>query len=260
MNFDHLRIQRHDAVALITIARPDRLNALNLAIISELDEAVASLVEEDEIGALVVTGDGPKAFVAGADIAEIRSMSAIQARRFAQRGQALMRRIETASKPVVAAVNGFALGGGLELALSCHLRYASRGARLGLPEVKLGLIPGFGGTQRLARAVGRQRALEMMLTGEPIDADAAFRYGLLLEVLAPDALLEHAIASAARLAQAAPVARERILASVDAGLDLPLERALALEISYFAECCASEDMREGTGAFLEKRKPAFRGR
>lgn len=260
MSFDQLELERRGAVALLTISRPEKLNALNAATVAELDAAIASLIEDEAIGAVVLTGAGRKAFVAGADIAEIRDLGPIEARAFAARGQALMRRIEAAPIPVIAAINGFALGGGLELALACHLRYASATARLGLPEIKLGLIPGFGGTQRLPRAVGRARALEMMLSGEPIDADAAERRGLVQQVFAPEELLDYTLEFAASLADAAPVARSRILASVDSGLDLPLERALELERANFALCAATDDMREGTAAFLEKRKPEFTGR
>jgi len=260
MEFENLDITRRGAVALLTVSRPDKLNALNAATIAELDRAFVSLTDNDGTRAIVLTGAGEKAFVAGADIAEIRATDGPAAQRFAARGQALMRRIETAPVPVLAAINGFALGGGLELALACHLRYASGNARLGLPEIKLGLIPGFGGTQRLTRAVGRARALEMMLSGEPIDARTAHRYGLVLEVAEPGELLEHALGVAEQLAAAAPFARRQILACVHAGEDLPLERALELETAKFALCCATDDMREGTGAFLEKRKPRFTGR
>jgi len=260
MNFDFLNVEHHDGVARITVSRPDKLNALNAATIAELDGAIASLVGQSDIGALVITGAGNKAFIAGADIAELRGLSALDAERFAARGQALMRRIETASVPVVAAINGFALGGGLELALACHIRYASENARLGLPEIKLGLIPGFGGTQRLPRAIGRARAIEMMLSGEPVDARTAERDGLVQAVVAPDELLPKATALAERLAVQAPIARERILSSIDRGMDLPLERSLELERSNFTVCCATADMKEGTSAFLERRAPSFKGR
>lgn len=260
MRFDYLNVQQHNGVARITVSRPDKLNALNAATITELDEAIAALLVRQEIGALIITGSGEKAFIAGADIAELRALSVPDAERFAARGQALMRRIETASIPVIAAINGFALGGGLELALACHIRYASDNARLGLPEIKLGLIPGFGGTQRLPRAVGRARAIEMMLSGEPVDARTAQLDGLVQTVVAQNELLTTATALAERLANQAPVARARILASVDAGLDLPLERAMELERSNFTICCATEDMKEGTSAFLERRAPSFKGR
>lgn len=260
MNFENLKVELHRNVAIVTINRPDKLNALNQKTIEELHQAFASLTGRDETRALVITGAGEKAFVAGADISEIRDQDPLQAREFSQRGQQLMRRIETTDKPVIAAINGFALGGGLELALACHFRYASENARLGLPEIKLGIIPGFGGTQRLSRLVGRSRALEMMLTGEPIDAQSAERYGLVQGVMPAGQVLDHAIGIAEGLSKAAPHAVRAILEATDRGLDMPLDQALDFETARFALCCATDDMREGTAAFLEKRKPDFTGR
>lgn len=260
MNYQNLQLEQRERVATLTISRPEKLNALNHRTIDELLAAFQSLDDRAEIRVVVVTGAGEKAFVAGADIGEIRDQSPLQARQFSKVGQRLMRRVETMSKPVIAAVNGFALGGGLELALACHFRYASENARLGLPEIKLGIIPGFGGTQRLSRLVGRSRAIEMMLTGEPVDARTAERYGIVQGVVAQGEVHQHALEIAGRLAEAAPHAVRAILDAVDRGLDMPLDPALDFETSQFALCCASEDMREGTSAFLEKRKPNFTGR
>ena len=174
MTYETLQIEMHDQVVVLTVARPEKLNALDHRTIGELHRAFEAFAGDDSIRAVVVTGAGEKAFVAGADIAEIREQTPLDARRFSERGQQLMRRIETMTKPVIAAINGYCLGGGLELALACHVRYASENARLGLPEIKLGILPGFGGTQRLSRLIGRGRALEMILTGEPVDAHTAF--------------------------------------------------------------------------------------
>ena len=260
MNYENLQLDLHGNVALLTVARPDKLNALDRKTLGELHQAFGDLADDTEIRAIVLTGAGEKAFVAGADIAEIRDQSPLDARRFSERGQQLMRRIETMSKPVIAAINGYCLGGGLQLALACHFRYASENARLGLPEIKLGIIPGFGGTQRLSRLIGRSRALEMILTGEPVDARTAEGYGIVQSVVAAGEVAEHALGVARRLAEAAPHAIGAILETVDNGLDMPLEQGLGFETARFALCCATEDMREGTAAFLEKRKPEFTGR
>lgn len=260
MQFDNLQVERRGLVAIATINRPDKLNALNHRTVDELHQAFDTFAGDDEVRAVVVTGAGDKAFVAGADIQEIRDQDPLQAREFSERGQQLMRRIETMTKPVIAAINGFALGGGLELALACHLRYAAGSARLGLPEIKLGIIPGFGGTQRLARVAGKGRALEMMLSGEPVDAQTAERLGIVQAVVADEPVLEHATRLAERLATAAPHATSAILAATDRGPDMSLDAALAFETARFALCCATGDMREGTAAFLEKRKPQFTGR
>lgn len=260
MQFENLQVEWRGPVAIVTIDRPDKLNALNRRTIEELHQAFDTFAGDDEVRAVVVTGAGDKAFVAGADISEIRDQTPLQARGFSERGQQLMRRIETMRKPVIAAINGFALGGGLELALACHLRYAADGARLGLPEIKLGIIPGFGGTQRLARVAGKGRALEMMLAGEPVDAETAERHGIVQGVVFDGLVLDRATGFAQRLAKSAAHATSAILAATDRGPDMSLDAALAFETARFALCCATEDMREGTAAFLEKRKPEFTGR
>jgi len=259
MSYDNLQVESGTPVARITINRPEKLNALNQATIAELDAAFAAVEADTAVRTVVLTGSGDKAFAAGADIGEIRDQAPLAAERFSRAGQRLMRRIETGRKPVIAAINGYALGGGLELALACHLRLAGRNARIGLPEITLGLLPGFGGTQRLTRLIGRGPALGMMLTGEPIRAERAAALGLLELVDDDRPVLDAAVAMAERLAASAPLAIEAILESVTHGQDMPIDAALAFESARFGLCCASEDMREGTGAFVEKRKPRFRG-
>jgi enoyl-CoA hydratase len=209
---------------------------------------------------LVVTGAGEKAFVAGADIAELAALDALSGRETSRRGQRIFRELELCPKPVIAAVNGFALGGGCELALACHMRIASDNAQFGLPEVGLGVIPGYGGTQRLARLVGRGRALEMVLTGRRVGAEEALRMGLVNRVVPLASLLDEARALAAAILANGPVAVRAALEAVQRGLDVPLEAGLELEANIFGVVCATEDMREGLRAFLEKRKPAFQNR
>lgn len=260
MAYNNIIFEITDQIATITINRPKALNALNTEVLNELLHAVESVAADEEIRVLILTGSGEKAFVAGADIAELAELNSLGAKFFAVTGHKTMDAIGSLAIPVIAAVNGFALGGGLELALACHVRYAAAGARLGLPEIKLGIIPGFGGTQRLAHVAGKARALEMMLSGEPVDAQTAERYGIVQGVVADDPVLEHAARFAERLAGAAPHAVSAILAAADRGPDMSLDAALEFETARFALCCASQDMREGTAAFLEKRKPEFTGR
>ncbi len=260
MNDKVLHIEDHAAVRVIRIHRPDKLNALNHATVAALREAVEAFAASATARVAVITGSGDKAFVAGADIGEIRALDARGAADFAAAGQALMRRIETLDKPVIAAINGYALGGGLELALACPLRIAAGNARLGLPEITLGIIPGFGGTQRLTRAIGPGRALEMMSSGRPIDAEKALDYGLIQRLENDRPVLDAALDWAAELASRAPLALGYILHATRAAGDLSLEAGLDLETRLFALACTTEDMREGTGAFLEKRQPHFTGR
>ncbi|NBB92478.1 MAG: enoyl-CoA hydratase [Gammaproteobacteria bacterium] len=260
MSYENLLISDREAVRTITVNRPDKLNALNRRTLSELDRAMTEAGRDEKVRVVVLTGSGEKAFVAGADIAEIREQTAVEARAFSAIGQDLMSRIQGSGKPVVAAINGFALGGGMELALSCHLRIASSKARLGLPEIKLGIMPGFGGTQRLLRLVGTTRALEMALTGEPIQAGRAEQLGIVNRVVEPDALEPTVGELAGQLAKAAPEAVRGILQAVNQGAESDLQTGLALETARFALCCSTEDMKEGTSAFLEKRTPTFRGR
>lgn len=258
MPFELLLVETADRIATVTINRPDKLNALNSAVLAELSAAMAALAADPGVGAIVVTGAG-RAFVAGADIAEIAGEPATALEQYARRGQALFRSIERSRKPVIAAVNGFALGGGCELALACHVRFASTRAKFGLPEVKLGLIPGYGGTQRLPRLIGRGPALRLILSGEPIDGAEAYRLGLADGVAEPDALLATARAFAAGVLANGPVAVARALEAVDTGLDLPLDAALDAEARLFGSLGDTMDMREGTRAFLDKRAAAFRG-
>ncbi|WP_415916948.1 enoyl-CoA hydratase-related protein [Xanthomonas arboricola] len=253
-------IADHASVRTITVNRPDKLNALNQETLQALDHAFAEAASADDIRVVILTGAGPKAFVAGADIAEMRDLSAMQGREFSLLGQQLMRRIERMPKPVIAMVNGFALGGGLELAMACHLRIAASSARLGQPEINLGLIPGFGGTQRLLRLTGRAAALELCLLGMPIDAARAFQLGLVNRVVEPEALQDETLALAQRLAAAAPLALRGILDAVVFGGECAIEEGLQLETAQFALLFASDDMREGTGAFLEKRPAHFLNR
>ncbi|GAB4177003.1 MAG: enoyl-CoA hydratase-related protein [Wenzhouxiangellaceae bacterium] len=259
MNTQPIRVERSEPLAVVTIQRPEKLNALNRATIAALAEAFHTLDADPAIRAIVIHGSGGKAFVAGADISEFQSLDAREAEAFSLEGQALMRRIERMSKPVIAAIDGYALGGGLELALACHMRLASPGSKLGLPEIKLGLLPGFGGTQRLPRLIGRGPALVMMLSGEPIDARRADALGLLECIDEQADVLEVALERAGRLASAAPLAVQAILVSVDSGLDLPLDAALAMESARFGLLMSSADAREGTQAFLERRPPRFTG-
>jgi len=253
-------LSRHaNGVTTLTINRPEKLNALNAQVIDALSSAFAEAAEDSQTRVVVLTGAGEKAFVAGADIAELSDLDVQQAQTFVERGHALMQSIERLGKPVIAAINGFALGGGCELALACTMRIASDNAMLGLPEVKLGLIPGYGGTQRLGRIVGRGRALHMMLTGDPITADAAFTAGLVSDVVAAQDLETSVDKLAAKLAGGAPLAMRAIMDSVHEGADLSLEDAIAVETSQFVAICQTGDMREGSSAFLEKRRPAFTG-
>ena len=249
-----------DGVRVLTVDRPEKLNALNRDTLQALDSAFAAAAQDPAARVVVLTGGGAKAFVAGADIAEMNGMTAIEAREFSLLGQGLMRRIERMSKPVIAMVNGYALGGGLELAMACHLRIAAEGARLGQPEVNLGLVPGFGGTQRLLRLAGRAAALELCLGGTPIDAVRAFQLGLVNRVVAAAELEAETMKLATLLAGAAPLALRGVLDAVVLGGECGMEEGLQFETAQFALLFASEDMREGTGAFLEKRKPQFRNR
>ena len=249
-----------DGVRVLTIDRPDKLNALNRQTLEALDAAFAAAGEDPAVRAVVLTGSGGKAFVAGADIAEMNALTAIEGREFSLLGQRLMRRIERLPKPVVAMVNGYALGGGLELAMACHLRVAADSARLGQPEVNLGLIPGFGGTQRLLRLAGRAATLELCLLGTPIDAARALQLGLVNRVVPAADLESETMKLAAQLASAAPLARRGGLDAVVLGGECGIEEGLQFETAQFALLFASEDMREGTDAFLAKRKPQFQNR
>ncbi|MDE3053483.1 MAG: enoyl-CoA hydratase/isomerase family protein [Gemmatimonadota bacterium] len=248
-----------DRIATITLNRPDKLNALNDNVFELLADAVARVRNGGDIGGAIVTGAG-RAFVAGADIGELQSKAPGEAVKLSRRGQQVFRQIEMLEKPVIAAVNGFAFGGGCELAMACHVRVASDQAKFGQPEVKLGTIPGYGGTQRLPRLVGTGRALQLMLTGDPIDAAEALRLGLVNAVVPASELLPAARALLGRMLANGPLALGACIDAVHRGAALPMDEALALESAQFGLMAASADMREGTTAFLEKRPPRFTGR
>ena len=247
-------------MAWITVNRPEKLNALNRATFAAIVQAVDAALADPGVRVLVLTGAGEKAFVAGADIAEMGRLTPLQAQEWARELQAGLSRIERAAKPVIAAVNGFALGGGCELAMACHVRIAADSARLGQPEVALGLIPGAGGTQRLQRLVGRGRALDLILSGDPIPAAEALRIGLVERVVPAATLREEVEAYAAKLLSRSPTALARAMEAVLSGGESAQPEAERLEAALFGLCFATEDMREGTAAFLEKRKASFPGR
>lgn len=255
-----LLLDTADGVRTLRINRPDKLNALNAATLEALDSAFADAAEDPSVRVVVLTGAGPKAFVAGADIAEMHGLTPTQGRDFSLYGTRVMRRIERLPKPVIAMVNGFALGGGLELAMSCHLRIAADTAKLGQPEINLGLIPGFGGSQRLLRLCGRAATLELCLTGAPITAERALQLGLVNRVVPAAELETETLALATQLAAAAPLALRGMLDCIHIGGECGIEEGLEYESTQFGLMFATEDMREGTRAFLEKRKPAFSGR
>ena len=260
MSDSPLLIEDHDGVRLITIHRPDKLNALNSATLDALHAAFDDAAESADVRAIVLTGAGPKAFVAGADIAEMADLRPVEGRDFALRGQRMMRRVELMPKPVIAMINGFALGGGLELAMCCHLRIAADTAKIGQPEINLGLIPGFGGTQRLLRLAGRAAALELCLTGTPIDANRAQALGIVNRVVPAAELTDATMTLARQLANAAPLALRGILDCINIGGESAIGEGLEYEAAQFGLAFSTEDMREGTRAFLERRKPEFRNR
>ena len=256
---ENLTLERDGAVAVLTVTRPAVLNALNDETIGELEVAVRLLAADDDVRAVVLTGAGDKAFVAGADIRELAVLTPITAEALATRGHALCHAIERLGKPVIAAINGYALGGGCELAMACTLRIAADTAKLGQPEIGLGLLPGYGGTQRLPRLVGNGRALEMMLTGSPIDAQEAWRIGLVNRVVPLTELMPRTLELARTIAGQAPVAVRCILAAVREGSGMTLADGCAHEAGLFGLAAATSDWREGTSAFLEKRPPRFTG-
>ncbi|KZC41350.1 MULTISPECIES: enoyl-CoA hydratase/isomerase family protein [Rhodanobacter] len=259
MAYRNLEISNRGAVRTIVVNRPDKLNALNRDTLNELSLVFAQAAQDDAVRVVVLTGAGEKAFVAGADIAEMSGYTPVQARGFSRAGQRLMASIERLGKPVIARIQGFALGGGMELAMACHLRVASEKAKLGQPEINLGLIPGFGGTQRLLRLAGRGAALELCLTGAPIGAQRAYELGIVNRVVAPEALDETVNTLADQLAAAAPLAAAGILDAVLQGGENAIDQGLEFETQGFALVFSTADMREGTGAFLEKRKAVFKG-
>lgn len=257
--FENVLYEVRDASAWITVNRPDKLNALNRRTMEEISAAARRAIADNEVRTLVLTGAGEKAFVAGADIKEMSALGPAEAQEFSRFLQVTLDVVERSPKPVIAAVNGFALGGGCELALACHIRFAASGARFGQPEVNLGLIPGAGGTQRLQRQIGRGRALELILSGELIDAAEAHRIGLVNRVFEPEHLVDGVESYAAQLREKSPAAVSRALEAVISGGEISQAEAMRLESSLFGLCFATEDMQEGTRAFLEKRKPKFSG-
>ena len=259
-DFANLHLDKKNQVAYITIDRPKVLNALSMAVMDELRQVFQAVKDDDGVRVVILTGAGEKAFVAGADISELAQQSPVSAKEYTHRGQAVIDTIENLGKPVIACINGFALGGGCELALACTLRLASEHAKLGQPEVKLGLIPGYGGTQRLSRLVGKGVALQLVLTGEMISAAEALRIGLVNEVVPAAELIPRAEAIAAKIIANAPLAVQYAMEAVNHGLDMSLADGLFLEATLFAVCCATEDKNEGTRAFLEKRQAQFKGR
>jgi enoyl-CoA hydratase len=259
MPYSTLTLDVADRIATIATNRPDKLNALNDQLITELGLAVDEALGRDDVAGVILTGTG-RAFVAGADIGEVGGSTPAQARMLARKGQEVFRKFETSPKPTAAAVNGFALGGGCELAMCCHVRVASEAAKFGQPEVKLGLIPGYGGTQRLPRLVGKGRALQLLLTGEMVDAQEAYRIGLANLVVPAAELMERTRALVTAMIANAPLALALTVETVHAGYDLPLEEALRFEATAFGLAAATEDMAEGTKAFLEKRPARFSGR
>ena len=260
MIYENILLEKKDAIAYVTVNRPKVLNALNGATIEELRAAFHELKQDASIRVVILTGAGEKAFVAGADIGELAERDPVSGKEFAHRGQNVFNLIENLRKPVIACINGFALGGGCELALACTLRLASDNARLGQPEVKLGIIPGYGGTQRLPRLVGKGLAMQMVLTGEMITAQEAHRIGLVNEVTSATELIPRAEAIAAKIIANAPLAVQYTLEAVNKGMEMPLANGLFLETALFGVCCATEDKTEGTSAFLEKRAAAFKGK
>lgn len=260
MTFENLLLDRDGATAVVTINRPSVLNALNSKTLEALRLAVLDIRDDSDILVAIITGAGDKSFVAGADVGELALQRPAEGQALSLRGQHVFDLIENLGKPVIAAINGFALGGGCELAMACTLRLAADSARFGQPEINLGISPGYGGTQRLPRLVGKGVALDLLLSGRTVTADEALRVGLVNRVVPAAQLMDEARAWAADLAGKAPVAARYIMEAVNRGLDIPLDRAQFLEATLFGLVASTEDMREGTSAFLEKRTPVFKGR
>jgi enoyl-CoA hydratase len=260
MNLENILYEIREPLAILTLNRPRVLNALDHRTFTELQHAFTELAASDSIRAILLTGAGEKAFAAGADIQELAHLSGQEGQQLAARGQGIFDLIENCGKPVIACINGFALGGGCELAMACTLRVASETAKLGQPEVKLGLTPGYGGSQRLPRLIGKGAAFKLLLTGETVSAAEALRLGLVDQVVPPGELLQRAEQLALAIASNAPLAVRYTIAAVHAGYDLPLRQALDLEASLFGLCCSTEDKNEGARAFLEKRPAAWKGR
>jgi enoyl-CoA hydratase len=260
MDYQLLLYAKRDAIGYVTINRPEKLNALNRKVMEELFHLFRVLHNDEEVRVVILTGSGERAFVAGADINELGAQSAVEGKETSQFGQQVLSLIENLGKPVIAAINGAALGGGCELAMACTFRVAAETAHLGQPEVKLGLIPGYAGSQRLPRLVGKCRALELILTGEPISAAEAHRIGLVNQVVPAAGLLDAAEKLARKIVANAPLAIRFALEAVNHGMEMPAAEAQFMEATMFGLCCATADMKEGTRAFLEKRPAKFTGR
>ena len=260
MTYENILLEKKNSIAYVTVNRPKVLNALSLATMEELGVAFQEIKNDSSIRVAILTGAGEKAFVAGADIGELAKQDAVSGKEYAHRGQGVLDLIENLGKPVIACINGFALGGGCELALACTMRLASDNAKLGQPEVKLGIIPGYGGSQRLPRLVGKGLAMQMVLGGEMITAQEAHRIGLVNEVMAAAELIPRAEAIAAKIIANAPLAVQYAMEAVNKGMEMPLAEGLYLEATLFGVCCATEDKKEGTAAFLEKRAAGFKGK
>ncbi len=258
--YNNLLLEIKNNSALIMVNRPDKLNALNSETIDEMKVLFNKLDKDDNIGCIIITGSGEKSFIAGADIAEINKLDVISAKSFSEKGQLVFQIIENLSKPVIAAVNGYALGGGCELALACHFRYASENAKFGQPEINLGILPGYGGTQRLARLINTGYANEMILTGNIIDANEALRIGLVNKVFPQNELLLRVEAIASQIASKSASAVSSILKAIKSTNEIPLKAGLEYEVSLFSLSLGTEDAKEGTSAFLEKRKPVFKNK
>src|SRR6184192_398420 len=260
MTFSNILFEKKNSIAYVTVNRPKVLNALNMATMEELCAAFHDIKNDAGVRVVILTGAGEKAFVAGADIGELNKQDPVEAKEYTHRGQAVLDLIENLGKPVIACINGFALGGGCEIAMACTMRLASDNAKLGQPEVKLGIIPGYGGTQRLPRLVGKGIAMQLLLTGEMISAQEAHRIGLVNEVLPAAQLIPRAETIAQAIIKNAPLAIQYCLEAVNHGIELTQEEGLYLEASLFAVSCATEDKKEGTSAFLEKRAANFHGK
>jgi len=260
MELKNVIYEKSEGIAIITINRPDALNALNAETIDEILQCLEDIAKDDNVRAVILTGAGPKAFCAGADIKAMKGMTALDARKLSQMGYKLCKAIENLEKPVIAAINGYALGGGLEVAMACDLRIASEKARMGQTEINIGLIPGWGGTQRLPRLVGKTLAKEMVFTGKMIDAQTAYQRGLVNKVVPPEQLMDAAKEMAKELANKAPVALKLSKMLINHGLETDLDTALVLEREAFGVVASTEDLQEGVSAFLEKRKPVFKGK
>lgn len=260
MDFQNILYETKDNIAIVTINRPEKLNALNIKTMQEIKSVFEKIKEDESIYVVLVTGAGDKAFVAGADITELNELNIISGKEFSEAGQEVFSMIENSEKPVIAVVNGYALGGGCELALACHMRLASENAKFGQPEVNLGVIPGYGGTQRLTRLINSGRAMQHILTGDAISAEEALKIGLANKVYPHEELMEKAFEMAKKIASKAQVAVRMAVKSVVACDELSETEGQKLEASLFAACCGSEDFKEGTSAFLEKRKPEFKNK